>query len=187
MSYFLKSSLFIILNELTNVNELYVKIKYYPQCNVHDLPLRCAAVPCVRVWDWVIVIASQRKPAVSLYQYIFIYSSQLDLLIDAETLYTRLLLCLQLVCYDGMLICMEQQQPPYAHFCPTWSPFLYFKWQRCRTSLLIFSFFILSPSLLCVCISFPTSRCLYYVFWNYFLFCIHIRRMDSTPFQHVST
>jgi len=89
-----------------------------------------------------------------------------------------------------MLICMAQywqQQPPYAHFCPTWSPFLYFKWQRCRTSLLIFSFFILSPSLLCVCISFPTSRCLYYVFWDYFLFCIHIRRMDSTPFQHVST
>lgn len=74
---------------------MYVKVKYYPQCTVHDLPLRCAAVSCV------IVNASQRKPALSLYLYIFIYYSQSDFLIDAEALYTRLLLCLQSVCYDG--------------------------------------------------------------------------------------
>lgn len=79
--------------------------------------------------------------------------------------------------------------PTYAPFCPTWRTnlfnFLYFKRQRCRTSLLIFSFFILSPSLLCVCISFPTSHCLFYVG---FTFCLPPHLMDgceSTPFHCV--
>lgn len=65
---------------------------------------------------------------------------------DCFYVYSRLVMMALLACC--MLICMaqyrQQQQPPYAHFCPTWSLFLYFKWQRCRTSLLIFSFFILS-------------------------------------------
>lgn len=37
---------------------------------------------------------------------------------------------------------------------------LYFQWQWCRTSLLIFSFFILSPSLFCVCVSLLSVLCL---------------------------
>ncbi len=119
---------------------------------------------------------------------------------DAETLYTRLFLCSQLVCYDGSVGLLHAgrtqhawfawQQQLYILFCPTWRThlfnFLYFKRQRCRTSLLIFSFFILSPSLLCVCISFPNSHCLFYVFWIYFCLHLHLTDgFDSVPFHRV--
>lgn len=76
--------------------------------------------------------------------------------------------------------------PTYAPFCPTWRTnlfnFLYFKRQRCITSLLIFSFFILSPSLLCVCISFPNSH---YLFSVLDLHPFLTDWFHSTPFHHV--
>lgn len=114
-----------------------------------------------------------------------LYVKQLDLLLDAATLcfyfvMMALLHAGRTLDLHGPVLTAAAANPLYAHFCPTRSPFLYFKWQRCRTSLLIFSFFILSPSLLCVCTSFPTSQCLFYVFWNYFSFGIHIWRMGST-------
>lgn len=155
---------------------------------MHDLPLRCAAVACVRARLSDCKCISKKASSLSIPIYLpfltSLYVKQLDLLLDAETpcfnfVMMALLHAGRMLDLHGPVLAAAAK-PLYAHFCPTWSPFLYFKWQRCRTSLLIFSFFILSPSLLCVCISFPTSRCLFYVFWNYFSFCIHIWRMDST-------
>ncbi len=168
---------------------------------MHDLALYCAAVPCVRMrlrdLKWII---SKKASSLSVPKNVLSFTSLDIKQMDAETVYTRLFLCSQLVCYDGSVGLLHAgrtqhawfawQQQLYILFCPTWRThlfnFLYFKRQRCRTSLLIFSFFILSPSLLCVCISFPNSHCLFYVFWIYFCLHLHLTDgFDSVPFHRV--
>lgn len=157
--------------------------------------------PCVRMrlrgLKWII---SKKASSLSVPKNVLSFTSLDIKQMNAETLYTRLFLCSQLVCYDGSVGLLHAgrmqhawfawQQQLYILFCPTWRThlfnFLYFKRQRCRTSLLIFSFFILSPSLLCVCISFPNSHCLFYVFWIYFCLHLHLTDgFDSVPFHRV--
>lgn len=96
--FFIVSS---ISNSLTKVNKLDVKVKFYPQCTVHDLPLCCAAVPCVRMRlrDLKLII-SKKASSISVPKNVLSFTSLDIKQMDAETLYTRLFLCSQLVCYD---------------------------------------------------------------------------------------